>query len=123
VGALAEAGGLQAVLDPGISCRLTVKFAGVTYGEALDNVLRACGLGYEAEGTVVRVATRARLAQEGAERRRLTEAQRQAAPRGERRVRLSYARASQVAPLVKKFLSPRGEVAFDERTNTLIILD
>ena len=28
-----------------------------------------------------------------------------------------------MAPLVKKFLSPRGEVIFDARTNTLIITD
>jgi type II secretory pathway component HofQ len=28
-----------------------------------------------------------------------------------------------MAPLVKKFLSPRGDVIFDARTNTLIVTD
>jgi len=37
--------------------------------------------------------------------------------------RLSYARARDLAPLLQKSLSPRGEIAFDERTNTLIITD
>jgi type II secretory pathway component HofQ len=37
--------------------------------------------------------------------------------------RLSYAKAAEMAPLVKKFLSPRGEVIFDARTNTLIVTD
>ena len=123
VGALAEAGGFQAVFDPGLTCRLTVKLVGASYVEALENVLKACGLAYEVAGNVVRVATRARLLQEQADRRRLAEAQRDAAPRREARLRLSYARAAQVAPLLKRFLSPRAEVAFDERTNTLIIID
>ena len=37
--------------------------------------------------------------------------------------RLSYAQAAELAPLIKKFLSPRGEVIFDARTNTLIVTD
>ena len=37
--------------------------------------------------------------------------------------RLSYARAQELAPIVKRFLSPRGEVVYDTRTNTLIIID
>jgi hypothetical protein len=28
-----------------------------------------------------------------------------------------------MAPIVKRFLSPRGDVVYDVRTNTLIILD
>ena len=28
-----------------------------------------------------------------------------------------------IAPLIKKFLSPRGDVVYDARTNTLIITD
>jgi hypothetical protein len=28
-----------------------------------------------------------------------------------------------MAPILKKFLSPRGEVVVDPRTNTLIIID
>ncbi|PYQ18536.1 MAG: hypothetical protein DMF81_24640 [Acidobacteria bacterium] len=39
------------------------------------------------------------------------------------RYRLSYAKAAELAPLIKKFLSPRGEVVVDARTNTLIITD
>jgi type IV pilus assembly protein PilQ len=123
VAALAEAAGAQVVFDPGIACRLTVRFTGVAYADALENVLRACGLGSETEGSVVRVAARARLTEERAERRRLAQAQRAAAPRQQTRLRLSYARAAQVAPLLKKLLSARAEVVFDERTNTLIIID
>lgn len=123
VQALAEAGGFQAVLDPGVSCRITLKLNGVAYERAVSSVLRACGLAYEGENGVLRVAPSARLTQEAAERRRLAEEQRASRPRRELRLRLSYARAAQMAPLLKKHLSPTGEVAFDERTNTLIIID
>ena len=56
-------------------------------------------------------------------RRRLAEEKRLSGPLRAERFRLSYARAAEVAPLVKRFLSPRGEVALDERTNTLYVID
>jgi type IV pilus assembly protein PilQ len=121
--ALAEAAGLQAVVDPGVTCRLTLKVNGLPFPRAFAAVLSACGLGYEGEGQFVRVAPLARLRQEAADRRRLADAQRDARPRQEVRLRLSYARAAEIAPKLKGFLSPRGEVVFDERTNTLILMD
>ena len=120
---LTELAGLQAVLDPDVACRLTLKLNAVSFSRAFESVLRACGLGYEGEGSVVRVAKIARLRQEAADRRLLAEAQSTSLPRGEVRLRLSYARAAEMAPKVKRFLSPRGEVAYDERTNTLILID
>jgi type IV pilus assembly protein PilQ len=121
--ALAETAGLQVVFDPGLSCRLTLKFNAATYDRAFESVLRACRFDYEGEGNVIRVASITRLSQEASERRRLAEAQREAAPRREVRLRLSYARAAEMATLLKRVLSPRAEVVFDERTNTLIIID
>ena len=38
-------------------------------------------------------------------------------------MRLSYAKAAEVAPLLKRFLSPRGDVTYDARTNTLFVTD
>jgi type II secretory pathway component HofQ len=38
-------------------------------------------------------------------------------------VRLAYAKARELAPVLSKFLSARGSVVFDERTNTLIVTD
>jgi hypothetical protein len=86
--ALAETAGLQVVFDPGLSCRLTLKFNAATYDRAFESVLRACRFDYEGEGNVIRVASITRLSQEASERRRLAEAQREAAPRREVRLRL-----------------------------------
>ena len=117
---LAEAGGLQTVFDPGIDCRLTLKLTRVPYPTALDLVLRACQLGSEGEGNVLRVASLSRLAEEAASRRRLAEEKERAPLHSLTLIRLSHARAEQVAPLLKRLL-PGGDVTYDARTNTLIV--
>jgi type II secretory pathway component HofQ len=71
---LARAGDFQPVFDPGITCSLTLKLDQVSWRASLDHVLRACGLGLEEDGTVLRVAPRERLRTESEERRRLAEA-------------------------------------------------
>lgn len=120
---MAEVGDFQLVADPGISCKLTLNLKEVPLQTAFDVILRSCGLGYEDDGGIVRVAPTARLAAEHAEARKLEEARALNRPLRTRIVRLSYARAAEVAPLLKRFLSPRGDVAFDARTNTLFVTD
>jgi type IV pilus assembly protein PilQ len=122
VSALAEAGGYQPVFDPGLSCRLTLKLNGAAYSQAFETVLRACGLAWEGEGNVVRIARSESLRREAAERRRFQEARNASRPRQQTVLRLSYARAAEIAPLLKRYLSSDVEVAFDERTNTLILI-
>jgi type IV pilus assembly protein PilQ len=120
---MAEAGDFQVVADPGVSCKLTLKLREVPLQTAFDVLLRSCGLGYENDGGIVRVAPTARLTAEHAEARRLEEARALNRPLRTRTVRLSYARAAELAPLLKKFLSARGDVTYDARTNTLFVTD
>jgi type IV pilus assembly protein PilQ len=120
---MAEVGSFQVVVDPGVSCKLTMKLKEVPWDSALDVALRSCGLGQDAENGIVRVAPVAKLTEEAAARRKLAEEQRLDRPLRTTRYRLSYAKAAELAPLIKKFLSPRGEVVVDARTNTLIITD
>ena len=120
---MAEVGSFQVVVDPGVSCKLTLKLKEVPWDAALDVALRSCGLGHEEESGIVRVAPVARLTEEAAARRKLAEEQKLDRPLRTSRYRLSYARAAELAPIIKKFLSPRGDVVVDPRTNTLIITD
>ena len=120
---LAEVGGFQVVIHPGISCKLTLSLKEVRWPTVLDMALKTCGLGKDEEGDIVRVAKVAQLTAEAAEQRRLDEERKLAAPPQVVYQTLSYARAQELAPIVKKFLSPRGEVIYDTRTNTLIIID
>ena len=119
----AEVGGFQVVVDPGVSCKLTLKLNVVRWASALDVALRSCGLGQDEENEIVRVAPVAKLAAETAAQRKLDEERGLSGPLQMRTYRLSYARAAEMAPIIKKFLSPRGEVIYDSRTNTLIVMD
>jgi type II secretory pathway component HofQ len=123
VRALAEVGGLQVVVDPGIQCSLTLRLKEVPMETALDAVLRACSLSREEQNGILRVATVARLVDEGREERRLAEEKAADRPKSLTLIPLSYARAEELAPLLKKLLGPRGDVVFDRRTNTLLIMD
>ena len=119
----AEIGGFQVVVDPGVSCKLTLKVNEVRWTSALDVALKSCGLGQDEENEIMRVAPVAKLAAEHAAQRKLDEERELAGPLQMRTYRLSYARAADIAPIMKKFLSSRGEVIYDSRTNTLIVMD
>lgn len=121
--ALLEVSGLQGAVDPGVECRLTLKVHRLSWLKTLQTVLNACGLGYEEEGTLVRIATRERLLSEAAERRRLRELREETRSGRVALMRLSYARAREMAPLLGKLLAPHADVAYDERTNTLILVE
>ena len=120
----AEISGLNIVIDPTIQGSVDVALRDVPWDQALDIILRANKLGYMVDGTIVRIAPLSVLADEEAQRRKLTEEQ---ALAGELRVltrSLSYAKAEEVAPLLTRtVLSQRGQIQTDTRTNTIIIND
>lgn len=120
----AEVSGLNIVIDPAVQGTVDVALKDVPWDQALDVILRANKLGYLVDGTIVRIAPLTVLADEEAQRRKLSEEQ---SLSGELRVltkTLSYARAEELQPLLtKSTLSQRGTVVVDARTNTLIITD
>ena len=120
----AEISGLNIVIDPTIQGTVDVSLRDVPWDQALDIILRANKLGYVVDGTIVRVAPLAVLADEETQRRKLADEQ---ALSGELRVltrSLSYARAEDLRALITAtVLSSRGSIQTDPRTNTLIIND
>jgi len=121
---LAEVGGFNLAVDSGVSCRATLKLKQVPWPQVLELSLRTCGLEQEWLGeNVVRVASAEAIRKEYEERRKYREEKALAGPLETRTLKLAYARARELAPILEKFLSPRGSVVFDERTNTLIVTD
>jgi len=95
----------------------------VPWDQALDLVLQNNGLDKQLSGNVLRVATRATLKNEAETQRDLEKAQAEAvAPVTVTRV-LSYAKATTMTTTLKKFLSTRGDIFADDRSNQLIIRD
>jgi len=140
--------GINLVASDSISGSITLRLNNVPWDQALDLVLKTNGLDKRQNGNVLLVAPAAELAEQ--ERLELTardQAERLAPLRTEY-VQINYAKATDLAAIIQSnvttssvtesstgedpvttttsangFLSKRGSVAVDERTNTLIITD
>lgn len=118
-----EISGLNVVLDPAVKGTLTIVLDDVPWDQALAIVLNNNGLACQLEGNVLRIATLQTLKTEAEARRAQLEAQALAVPKKTITRYLSYGQAKDAVTIVKKFLSPRGDVVADPRSNALIIED
>ena len=118
-----EISGLNVVLDPNVKGTLTIVLDDVPWDQALDIVLKNNDLSRQLEGNILRIATTESLKKEAENRRAQIEAEALAVDKVTITRFLSYAHAKDVLVTIKKFISQRGDVVADERTNSLIISD
>jgi len=118
-----EISGLNVVLDPNVHGNLTIVLDDVPWDQALDIVLKNNDLARELEGNVLRIATVETLKKEADARRAQQESEALAVEKVTVTRFLSYAHSKDVVPTIKKFLSQRGDVISDDRTNAVIISD
>ena len=118
-----EISGLNVVLDPNVKGTLTIVLDDVPWDQALDIVLKNNDLARQLEGNVLRIATVDTMRKEAEARLAEQEAEALAVDKVTVTRFLSYAHSKDVVPTIKKFLSQRGDVIADERTNALIIQD
>jgi type IV pilus assembly protein PilQ len=86
-------------------------------------VLKNNSLERQLDGNVLRIATVETLRKEAEARKAQVEARDLAVDKVTITRYLSYAHARDLMPIIKKFLSSRGDVVADDRTNALIIED
>jgi type IV pilus secretin PilQ/predicted competence protein len=133
-----EVSGLNVVLDPSVKGSVTLVMEDVPWDQVLDIVLQNNNLDKQLNGNVLRIASKATIKAEADQKVALLAAEANSEPIITVTRRLSYAKASaqvggaggtkqqQGKPmddLLKPFLSPRGSVFGDPRTNTIIIRD
>src|SRR6266850_4308475 len=118
-----EITGYNIVLDPAVAGTLTIVLENVPEDQALDIILKNNGLDKVFENNVIRIASSQKLAAEASARKALIEAQQLEEEPITFTRSLSYAKANDVMPIVKKIMSKRGDAIMDNRTNTLIITD
>jgi type IV pilus assembly protein PilQ len=118
-----EISGLNVVLDPSVKGSVTIVLDDVPWDQALAIVLDNNGLACTLQGNVLRIATMDTMKTEAEARRAQQEAQALAVPKQTITRYLSYGHARDAATVVKKFLSARGDVVADERSNALVIED
>jgi len=123
-----EISGLNIIIDPNVSGSVTLVLDSVPWDQALDIVLKNEGLGRVMEGNVLRIAKTSTLMAEQQDQAKLADARINAAPLVTVFRPVNYAKASDIATLLKTWagggaLSRRGTVLVDSRANTLIISD
>jgi len=124
---LADASGQNIVVSDSVSGNVTLRLQNVPWDQALDIVLRTKGLDKRKQDNVIIVAPQAELAaREKAELAARKDVQ-ELAPLRSEYLQVNYAKAADMVALIKtqtnSLLSPRGSVAVDERTNTLLVQD
>ncbi|GAC1628095.1 MAG: type IV pilus secretin PilQ [Nevskia sp.] len=124
---IADVAQTNMVVSDSVNGQIAMRLQNVPWDQALDIILRTKGLGQRRQGNVILVAPLDELAaREKAELE--TEKQKvQLAPLRSEIVQINYAKASELATLIKSrensILSTRGSVTVDERTNTLLVLE
>jgi type IV pilus assembly protein PilQ len=118
-----EISGLNVVMDPSVKGTLTIVLDDVPWDQALDIVLKNNDLDKQLDGNVLRIATKDTVKKEAEETRDLAKAQAEAADVVTSTRVLNYAKADEMSATLKKFLSSRGDILADTRSNTLVIRD
>lgn len=117
--------GLNVVVNPGVTGKVTLKLNEVPWARALELILKTNKLGCVFEDNVIRIARLADLQAEADERRKLNEAKELEGELEPFTRRISYAKAETLQGVLKQAnaLSARGQINVDTRTNTIIIKD
>jgi type IV pilus assembly protein PilQ len=120
----ADITGLNVVINPGVSGKVSLKLVEVPWDQALELILKTNGLGQTIDGNVLRIANLSDLQREEEQRRRLAEEKELAGETAVLRRTLAYATAQEMQGTIEAVaLSPRGSITLDTRTNTMIITD
>lgn len=121
---IAKSSGYNVVIGEDVKGTVgTLSLEGVPWDQALTLVLQSKQLGYARQGNVIRIASLASLKAEKDAALANQQSQIQVEPLKTVLIPISYARALDLAPRAKPFLSERGVVETDERTNTIIVKD
>ena len=124
---LADASGQNIVVSDTVNGSVTLRLQNVPWDQAMAIILQLKGLGQVKQGNVILVEPQPELAaREKAELAAQSSVQ-QLEPLRSEYLQINYAKAADLAGLIKtqsnSLLSKRGNVAVDDRTNTLLLQD
>ncbi|NII09815.1 type IV pilus secretin PilQ [Oleiagrimonas sp. C23AA] len=137
---LAQMSHLNMVAADSVTGSVTLRLEDVPWDQALDVILRAKGLDKRRSGNVVWIAPQKEIADYEENQAEARLKAQQAADLVSDYIPISYGKAADIAKLLttgsmqggggggagnrtRGFLSPRGSVSYDQRTNTLLIND
>lgn len=112
---------MNVVVHPAVAGKVTVDLEGVPWDQAMDIILKNNNLDYIYENNIIWVAPSAEIARKFSEQKKLQEEKLNAEDSVTFTKRLSYAKADKMKKIADSFLSPKGNIIVDDRTNTMII--
>lgn len=119
--------GLNVVVNDSVSGNLTLRLENVPWDQALNIILRTKGLDKRITGNVMLVAPAEEIAAREQQKLQARQQIEELAPLRSEHFQINYAKAGELASLLRSadssLLSERGNIAIDNRTNTLIIRD
>ncbi|MBG7602586.1 MAG: type IV pilus secretin PilQ, partial [Gammaproteobacteria bacterium] len=124
---LADFTGLNMVVSDTVGGNITLRLKDVRWQEALDIILQTKGLTMRQKGNIMMIAPTVEVtARERLEAESKISLE-QLAPLQTKIIKVKYAKASEMAELMKSeanlFLSERGSIGVDSRTNAMLIHD
>lgn len=121
---IAKTSGYNIVVGDDVTGKVgTLSLENIPWDQAFALVLQSKKLGYIKQGNVIRVATLQTLKTEKDEQLASENAKIKVEPLRTVLIPISYAKASELAPQAKNFLTDRGTIDTDTRTNTIIVKD
>ena len=127
---LAETSGLNIVVSDTVQGSVTLRLQNVPWDQALDILMTTKGLDMRRNGNVMIVAPAQEIAAREQAALQAQRAIQELEPLRSEFIQVNYAKASELANLIRgsggstnALISPRGSVAVDERTNTLLVQD
>jgi type IV pilus assembly protein PilQ len=125
---LADFSGLNIVVSDSVQGNVTLRLQDVPWDQALDVVMTTKGLAMRRNGNVIFIAPADEIAAREQADLEARQAREQLAPLQRRLIQVNYAKASDLAELIRgsdagALLSDRGTVTVDPRTNQLIVVE
>lgn len=121
---IAEQSGLNIIVSDQVKGNINVKLRQIPWDQALVTVMQTKQLGYVRSGNILRIAPLTDLKKESEDAREVIEAQRGLQPLRIKIFPVSYAKAKDLLPQLKDFVTQkRGNIKADERTNNIILTD
>jgi type IV pilus assembly protein PilQ len=121
--AISEFSGRNIVVGQNVKATVRISLRNVAWQDALKAVLRANGLDYVEDGSVIRVDEAGKLNAEKVERETANARTLELVPLETRIVKLNYANAAEMQAPLQPALSKRGSIQVEKRTNSLIVTD
>lgn len=116
---LAFKSGVNIVAGPEVSGVVSIQLKDVPWEEALDVIVQTYGYAYEQKGNIIVVTTVEKLKKRREDVMSLSEQE----PLETKTFTLNFGKASEIIASIEKMKSGRGNMDYDDRTNTIIVTD